>query len=112
MAIVSENLAREMWGDPAAALGKRIREGMQDPWREIVGVAGDIYGDGVQQKPPAIAYWPAMMDTFYADPVHINRTGVFVIRTSRAATESFLNRGPPGHLVGEFELAGVPGTDS
>ncbi len=92
VAIVSENLAREMWGDPAAALGKRIREGMQDPWREIVGVAGDIYGDGVQQKPPAIAYWPAMTDTFFANPIHINRTGVFMIRTSRAATESFLNQ--------------------
>jgi putative ABC transport system permease protein len=92
VAIVSENLAREMWGDPAAALGKQIREGMQDPWREIVGVAGDIYGDGVQQKPPTIAYWPAMTDTFFANPIHINRTGVFIVRTSRAATESFLNQ--------------------
>ena len=27
VAMVSENLAREMWGDPSAALGKRIREG-------------------------------------------------------------------------------------
>ena len=26
VAIVSENLAREWWGDPRAALGKRIRE--------------------------------------------------------------------------------------
>ncbi len=90
VAIVSENLASELWGGPAAALGKRIREGMQDPWREIVGVAGDIYGDGVGKKPPAVAYWPAMMDTFYTDPVHINRTGVFLVRTSRAGTESFL----------------------
>src|SRR5205807_8506637 len=29
--IVSENMARELWKDPATALGKRIREGMQDP---------------------------------------------------------------------------------
>ena len=27
VAMVSENMAREMWGDPSAALGKRIREG-------------------------------------------------------------------------------------
>ena len=33
VAIVSENLARELWGSPTAALGKRIREGMNDPWR-------------------------------------------------------------------------------
>ena len=48
--MVSENLAREMWDDPSAALGKRIREGSADPWREIVGVVGDVYDDGVQKK--------------------------------------------------------------
>src|SRR5262249_47584607 len=30
--IISENMAREMWREPSAALGKRIREGMKDPW--------------------------------------------------------------------------------
>jgi hypothetical protein len=90
VAIVSENLAREWWGNPATALGKRVREGMKDPWREIVGVAGDVYDNGVQQKAPTIVYWPARMDTFWGDGVHINRAGVFLIRTSRAGTESFL----------------------
>src|SRR5262249_7371009 len=90
VALVSENLARELWGDPRAAIGKRIREGMADPWREIVGVTGDVYDNGMQEKAPAIAYWPAMMDTFWGDAVHVNRGGVFVIRTSRAGTESLL----------------------
>jgi putative ABC transport system permease protein len=90
VAIISENMAREMWGDSQTALGKRIREGMRDPWREIVGVAADVYDEGVQQKPPAFVYWPVMMDTFWADPVHVTRGGVFLIRTNRAATESFL----------------------
>src|SRR5262249_33416036 len=67
IAIVSENLAREMWGDPRSALGKRLREGMKDPWREIVGVARDVYDDGVQQKAPSFVYWPAMMDNFWGD---------------------------------------------
>jgi ABC-type antimicrobial peptide transport system permease subunit len=31
-----------------------------------------------------------MMDTFWADPVHVTRGGVFLIRSNRAATESFL----------------------
>src|SRR5215469_2390108 len=36
--LVSENLAREMWGSPVAALGKQVRTGLQnDAWREIVG---------------------------------------------------------------------------
>jgi predicted permease len=90
VAVISENMAREMWGDPRAALGKRLREGMKDPWREIVGVAGDVYDNGVQEKAPAFVYWPAMMDTFWGDEVHVNRGGAFVIRTDRAATEGFL----------------------
>jgi predicted lysophospholipase L1 biosynthesis ABC-type transport system permease subunit len=78
-----------MWGAATAALGKRIREGAADPWREIVGVVGDVYDDGAQKKPPAFAYWPTLMDTFYG-PGFVTRFGVFVIRTSRAASESFL----------------------
>ena len=61
VAIISENLARELWESPAAALGKRVREyyAPQSPWREIVGVAGDVHDDGADQRPPATIYWPA-----------------------------------------------------
>jgi predicted permease len=90
VAIVSENMAREMWGDPRAALGKRVREGMKDSWREVVGVVGDVYDNGVQEKAPAFVYWPAMMDNFWGNEVQVNRGGAFVIRTNRAATEGFL----------------------
>jgi putative ABC transport system permease protein len=90
VAIVSENLAREMWGSPTAALGKRVRTGLNDAWREIVGVVGDVYDNGVDKKAPAIAYWPAMLDNFELDPLRVARYGVFVIRTQRAGKESFL----------------------
>ena len=90
VAMVSENMAREMWGEPSAALGKRIREGPADPWREIVGVVGDVYDDGAQQKPPAFAYWPALMDNFNGPQGRVQRGGVFIVRTSRAATQGFL----------------------
>lgn len=92
VAMVSENMAREMWGGPRAALGKRIREGSKDAWREIVGVVGNVYDDGVQQKPPAMVYWPALMDNFWGNEAQATRFGAFVIRTDRAATESFLNQ--------------------
>jgi predicted permease len=61
VAIISENLARELWGSPAAALGKRVREHYEarSRWREIVGVAGDVHDDGADQRPPATIYWPA-----------------------------------------------------
>src|SRR6185295_18054214 len=51
VALVSESLARELWRDPRAALGQRIREGDGSPWREIVGVVGDVHDDGVHAKP-------------------------------------------------------------
>jgi len=92
VAIVSENLARETWGQPAAALGKQLRSGSNQPWREVIGVAANVYDDGVQQKAPMMVYWPFLMDNFEGDPVHVRRHGVFLIRTSRAATESFLTQ--------------------
>jgi putative ABC transport system permease protein len=91
VAMVSENLAREMWGSPAAALGKQIRSGLAgDAWREIVGVVADVYDNGVEQKAPSFAYWPVMLDHFELAALHVTRYGVFVIRTNRAGTENFL----------------------
>jgi predicted permease len=91
VAMVSDNLAREMWGSPAAAIGKRIRAAPADPWREVVGVAGDSYDDGVNVKAPYFAYWPARMGTFEMEQDVALRGGAFVIRSNRAGTESFLN---------------------
>jgi putative ABC transport system permease protein len=88
--MVSENLAREMWGSPSAALGKQVRNGLNDAWREIVGVVADVYDNGVEQKAPAFAYWPAMLDHFELDDLHVTRFGVFAIRTNRAGTASFV----------------------
>jgi putative ABC transport system permease protein len=88
--IVSENLARELWGSPANALGKQVRTGLKDDWREIVGVVADVYDRGVDQKAPPTAYWPAMMDNFELNPVLVTRSAVFIIRTSRAGTQSFI----------------------
>ncbi len=62
--IVSENLARESWGSPSAALGKRLRDLPNTPWREVVGVVEDVRVNGVQEKAPAIVYWPSMVDGY------------------------------------------------
>ena len=34
VAMVSEGMARELWGSPTAALGKRVRETSKGAWRE------------------------------------------------------------------------------
>ena len=90
VALVSENLAREYWRDPAEALGKRIRMSTKDDWREIVGVVGDVHDDGVNQKPPTAVYWPLFMNRFASDDIFVVRDVAFAIRTSRAGSESFL----------------------
>jgi predicted permease len=90
--IVSENLARELWGSPAAALGKRFREFSSMPWHEVVGVVEDVRENGVQQKAPEIVYWPSMMhDLFGPGTLGAIRTATFVSRSKRTGTESFIN---------------------
>ncbi len=95
VAIVSENLAREVWGSPAAALGKRVREyyAPKSPWREIVGVAGDVHDDGADQHPPETIYWPAQpLDELLSMSGYQSRRVSVAIRTERAGTESLLNQ--------------------
>jgi len=81
VAVISENMARETWGEPFAALGKRIRVGTAAPWYQVIGVVGDVYEDGVHLKAPGCVYWPAG-----------TRSIVFVIRSGRTGTESFLKQ--------------------
>ena len=88
--MVSENMARELWGSPAGALGKQLRTGLNDPWREIVGVVADVYDRGVDQEAPSFAYWPALMDNFELEPVRAIRYGVFAVRTDRAGSQAFI----------------------
>jgi len=90
VAMVSENLAREYWGEPANALGKRIQVSTKDDWREIIGVAGDVHDDGVNKKPPTCVYWPLLQARFESDDISLRRDVAFIIRTPRAGSEAFL----------------------
>ncbi len=90
VALVSENLAREYWGDLNGALGKRIRIGGKDDWREIVGVVKDVHDDGVNQKAATAAYWPLILNNFESDDVSVRRGVAYVIRSPLAGSESFL----------------------
>ncbi|HYA63097.1 MAG TPA: ABC transporter permease [Candidatus Sulfotelmatobacter sp.] len=90
--MISENLAREMWGAPAAAIGKHLREFPSMPWHEVIGVVQDVHEIGVQERAPKIVYWPLLMSNLYGPgPVGAVRTVTFVIRSERAGTEGFLN---------------------
>jgi predicted permease len=97
VAIVSAGLATEMWGSAAAAVGKRIRQhyGPPGPWREIIGVVGDVHDDGVDLPAPATVYWPARLDAKVFEGYQPRRVSV-VLRTDRAGAAS---------LVGELHQA-------
>ncbi|HKH73009.1 MAG TPA: ABC transporter permease [Vicinamibacterales bacterium] len=82
--VISSALAREYWGEPARALGKRIRSNPGTPWREIVGVVGDERDDGLNQPPTAIAYWPMLNETYRW------RTMAYAVRSTRVGTSGFL----------------------
>jgi predicted permease len=92
VAVISENMAREMWGDPAAALGKRIKPAPADQWREIVGVVGDVYDNGVHQPAPTIVYWPMMMVKFEGQDRFVARSLTFMMRSDRTGMDAFLNQ--------------------
>ena len=90
VAMISENLAREIWHEPAAALGKRIQVSTKDDWREIIGVVGDIHDDGVSNKPPTAAYWPLLQSKFESDDVSVRRDVTFLVRSPQAGSEALL----------------------
>ena len=79
VAIISENMAREYWSEPRDALGERIQINGDQEWSAIVGVAQNVYDNGVDQQPPSLVYFPG------------SRRGItFAIRSSRAGTESLV----------------------
>lgn len=90
VAMVSENLARELWQHPQRAIGKQIREDLKGPWREVIGVVGDEREDGVQEKAPAVAYYPLLMNDFEGKAVSVRRTVSYILRSKRAGSQSLL----------------------
>jgi cell division protein FtsX len=72
-------------------LGRRIRQyyNQKDAWREIVGVAGNVYDDGAHREPPPTVYWPAGPNLNLGG--YQPRKVSVAIRAERAGSESLLN---------------------
>jgi hypothetical protein len=93
VAIVSESMARENWGQPNTALGKGLRPGaLGDSWLEVVGVVEDVHDGGADKPAPPIVYFrTGVEDAERPDrPPAIRRGLTLAIRSSRAGSESFL----------------------
>src|SRR5205814_4979960 len=86
--LVSDGLARELWGSARAALGKRLRETSKSDWREVVGVVADVHSDGLDKKAPAVVYWPILLKGFEGDGMA--RSLALVLRSPRAGSEALV----------------------
>ena len=83
--IISEPLARECWGEPAKAIGKRVRgSSSRFPWREIIGVSGNERDDGLTQPPTPIVYWPMLNESYRW------RTMAYAVRSTRVGAPGFV----------------------
>jgi putative ABC transport system permease protein len=80
--VVSEALAREYWGEPARAIGKRVRG--DELWREIVGVSGNERDDGLNQPATAIVYWPLVNESYQVISF------AYAVRSARVGTPAFM----------------------
>jgi putative ABC transport system permease protein len=92
LALVSENLAREYWGEPAKAIGRRVRRTPKSDWIEIVGVVGNERQDGATRPAPAIIYWPMKVNAAISNgQAFVQRSVAFAVRSSRLQSTGFLN---------------------
>ena len=95
--MITEGFARETWGDPARAVGRRVSTGYgPGDWREIIGVVGDVRDDGMDQDPVDIVYWPMAIRGYWSeiagdDALFVVRSMRYVIRSTRVGTPGFLD---------------------
>jgi predicted lysophospholipase L1 biosynthesis ABC-type transport system permease subunit len=91
--MVSENLARELWETPGAAIGKRVRTLDTSPWREVIGVVQDVRDHGAHEPPPSTVYWPLLSDSASRpDEQNVERAVTFAIRSPQAGSQALLGQ--------------------
>jgi len=94
VALLSESLAREVFGSPEEALGQYIAARPDPPaWKEVVGVVKDVREDGLDRPPPMLVYWPQVTLGFWEgnapDQVQTWRGSGLAIRSERVGTPGF-----------------------
>jgi predicted permease len=90
--VISESFARELGGEPAAAVGKRIRTFVEtDAWREVVGVVQGVHETGLYEDAGSFVYFPTLLADMYGTPLYGTQAIAFTIRSERAGTASFMD---------------------
>jgi predicted permease len=84
--VITDALARELWGGAQAAVGERVKPyGDDRSSYEVIGVVGDERDDGLDQPPTGILYWPLLND-FGFTPSML----VYSLRSDRIGEPAFL----------------------
>jgi predicted permease len=93
VAVISEDYARELATEPAAALGLRLRFAAfgQDAWREVVGVVQRVHENGLFEAPANMAYWPVLTANMFNNPNNGTPFVTFVVRSERAGDVSLVD---------------------
>jgi hypothetical protein len=86
VAVISENMAVEEWGSPAAALGKRLRVFAAAPWMEVVGVVQAVHHDGLDRPAPGTVAVPLQTGGVLRAPLN----ATFVVRSDRVGAPGFV----------------------
>ena len=90
--LISESFAREIAGEPAAAVGKRIRTFVEtDAWREIIGVVQGVHETGLYEEAPDFVYFPALLADMWGTPLVGTPFVAFTIRSKRAGTANLMD---------------------
>ncbi|HEU5210384.1 MAG TPA: ABC transporter permease [Longimicrobiales bacterium] len=90
--MLSESLARELFGTPEAAIGQRVRPMEGRPWSQVIGVVGDVQEDGLDQDALPIAYWPMLQPSIWEDEgLNAPRSMAYVLRLATPATPALMD---------------------
>jgi predicted permease len=92
VALISEDFARELATEPAAAIGMRVRPAPfpADGWREVVGVVKSVRQDGLAETAPSAVYFPVLTQNLFNVPVAGTPSVAFVVRSERAGVSSLM----------------------
>ncbi len=88
--LVSDSMARELWGNAQGAIGKRIRENSAGAWKEIVGVVEDVRLNGPMREAPSAIYVPLAQRDGQGKDMSTPRNVDYLIRSPRAGSAAFV----------------------